>query len=281
MQQTSCFFLYLLFFLILPGCAESGPETPDTAPPPAYELVWADEFEYEGLPDSTKWTYDVGDGCPDLCGWGNNELQYYTERRPENARVEGGHLIIEARRETYETRDYSSARLLTREKGDWKYGRFEIRANLPSGLGTWPAIWMLPTDWAYGGWPASGEIDIMEHVGYEPDTVYGTVHTEAFNHTLGTQKGGQIYLPDCEDSFHTYIIEWTPEKIDFFVGETLYHTFQHQGDGFEEWPFNRPFHLILNIAVGGNWGGKEGVAEDIWPQQMLVDYVRVYQLQED
>jgi len=281
MQQISTFFLYVSFFLLLPGCAESGTETADSAPPPTYELVWADDFDYEGLPDSAKWSYDVGDGCPNLCGWGNNELQYYTERRPENARVEDGHLIIEARRENFESREYTSARLVTREKGDWKYGRFEIRAKLPSGLGTWSAIWMLPTDWAYGGWPASGEIDIMEHVGYEPDTVYGTVHTKAFNHKIGTQKGGQIYLPNCEDTFHTYAIDWTPERIDFFADATLYRTFEHQGDGFEEWPFDQPFHLIMNIAVGGDWGGKEGVAEDIWPQQMVVDYVRVYQLREE
>lgn len=260
------------------GNPDSGSSVEVTEKAPVeLQLVWADEFDEPGLPDTAKWSYDVGDGCPDICGWGNNELQYYTERRPENARVEDGHLIIEARRENYETREYTSARLVTREKGDWLYGRIEVRAELPSGLGTWPAIWMLPTDWAYGGWPKSGEIDIMEHVGYEPDSIYGTVHTEAYNHTLGTQRGGQLFVPDCEQAFHVYAIDWTPDQIDWYVDDQLYHSFPNEGSGYEVWPFDQPFHLIMNIAVGGNWGGNRGVAEDIWPQRMTVDYVRVYQ----
>ena len=249
--------------------------------PTEIQLVWSDEFDEPGLPDTTKWSYDVGDGCPDLCGWGNNELQYYTERRVKNARIKDGHLIIEAHREEYESREYTSARLVTRDKGDWLYGRIEVRAELPSGRGTWPAIWMLPTEWAYGGWPKSGEIDIMEHVGYEPDSIYGTVHTEAYNHTLGTQRGGSIYVPDCEEAFHVYAIDWTPERIDFIIDDQVYYSFSNEGAGYEAWPFDQPFHLIMNIAVGGNWGGREGIAADIWPQEMRVDYVRVYQRVEE
>jgi beta-glucanase (GH16 family) len=259
------------------SCVRAPDGSADTAAPNGYALVWSDEFDVVGLPDSAKWGYDLGDGCPNLCGWGNTELEFYTASRPENARVEGGHLIIEARRERMQTRDYTSARLVSRNKGDWLYGRIEVRAELPSGLGTWPAIWMLPTDWAYGGWPASGEIDIMEHVGFAPDTIYGSIHTAAFNHLKGTQSTNGIYVPDAEQAFHVYAVEWTPERIDFFVDSAKYHSFANQGSGPDAWPFDKRFHLILNLAVGGNWGAMKGVAEDIWPQRMTVDYVRVYQ----
>ncbi len=242
-----------------------------------WSLVWSDEFDGNGLPDPSKWGYDAGDGCPNICGWGNNELQYYSVGRLENSRVENGRLVIEARRETTGTRQYSSARLVSKHKGYWTYGRIEVRAQLPRGRGVWPAIWMLPTDWKYGGWPRSGEIDIMEFVGYQPDSIYGTVHTQAFNHTLGTQVSGRIFADDLSSSFHTYGIEWDDEKIDFLFDGKKFHTFTNNGQGVDAWPFDQAFHLVLNVAVGGNWGGKMGVDETIWPQQMLVDYVRVYQ----
>jgi beta-glucanase (GH16 family) len=250
---------------------------PPTTTPVPYELVWADEFNTSGLPDASKWGYDVGDGCPNICGWGNNELEYYTANRSENARVENGNLVIEARRENFGSRAYTSARLVSRTKGDWAYGRFEIRAKLPSGVGTWPAIWMLPTEWAYGGWPASGEIDIMEHVGFAPDSIHGSIHTSAYNHTKGTQRTRAITIADAEKAFHVYSIEWTEERIDFYVDSTRYHSFSNEKSGFAAWPFDRTFHLLLNIAVGGNWGGQKGVDQNIWPQQMVVDYARVYQ----
>lgn len=242
---------------------------------PTPQPIWADEFNYEGLPDTEKWSYDLGDGCPKICGWGNNELQSYTDAI-KNARVENGNLIIEAHREDMDSRKYSSARLVSRGKGDWKYGRIEVRAKLPSGLGTWPAIWMLSTDWEYGGWPESGEIDIMEHVGYSPDTIFGTVHTKAYHHSIGTHKTGDIYMPDAESNFHVYAVNWTEEKIDFFVDDNKYFTFLNEHKTFKEFPFDKKFHLIMNIAVGGNWGGKHGVDESIWPRRMEVDYVRVY-----
>ncbi len=239
------------------------------------EPIWSDEFNYTGAPDSTKWSYDLGDGCPKVCGWGNNELEYYTDRL-KNVRVENGHLIIEAHKEDFEKKPFTSSRLVSRNNGDWKYGRIEVRAKLPKGRGTWPAIWMLPTDWEYGGWPASGEIDIMEHVGYSPDSIYGTVHTEAYNHLKGTHIGDQRYIPDSEDAFHIYAIEWTNEKIDFFIDQEKYFTFKNEKATFKEYPFDKSFYLILNIAVGGSWGGKYGVDDSIFPVKMEVDYVRVY-----
>jgi beta-glucanase (GH16 family) len=236
------------------------------------KLVWADEFNYRGLPDSTRWSYDSGSG-----GWGNNELQYYTEKRKENARVEKGKLVIEARKEAYKGSSYTSARLVSKNKGDWKYGRIEVKAKLPRGKGMWPAIWMLPTEKTEADWPHNGEIDIMEFVGYMPDSVFGTVHTGAYNHVQGTQKTKGVARKDLSKAFHVYAIEWTPEEIRFFVDKELYSTFKNEHKSYEEWPFDAPFHLLLNIAVGGNWGGKYGVDNRIFPQRMEIDYVRVYQ----
>jgi beta-glucanase (GH16 family) len=241
------------------------------------KLVWADEFSKDGLPDSTRWGYDVGNGCPVNCGWGNNELQYYTSNREQNARVKDGHLIIEAHREKMGDMGYSSARLVSKKKGDWTYGRIDVRAKLPVGTGVWPAIWMLPTDWVYGGWPGSGEIDIMEHVGYIPDSIFGTVHTNLFNGMLGTQKSKGVASATISSEFHNYGIEWTADKIDFLFDDKVYSTFRNRHEGSDAWPFDLDFHLLLNIAVGGNWGGKMGVDTAIWPQQMIIDYVRVYQ----
>ncbi|UJP65144.1 glycoside hydrolase family 16 protein [Mongoliitalea daihaiensis] len=235
-------------------------------------LVWSDEFEQDGLPNPSKWSYDVGDN-----GWGNNELQFYTEKNPKNARVEDGVLIIEVHKDSTYEKGYTSARLLTRGKASWTYGYIEVRARMPRGLGSWPAIWMLPEEKVYGNWPKSGEIDIMEHVGYEQGVVHGTVHTESFNHMRGTQKGMQVELPTCSDEFHVYAIDWTEDKIDFFIDGEKYHTFQNTQNGeSDEWPFDQSFHLIFNVAVGGNWGGSKGVDPTVWPQRMEIDYVRVY-----
>lgn len=238
-----------------------------------YSLVWSDEFDYTGLPDTLKWNYDVGGH-----GWGNQELQYYTYRRSENARVEDGKLIIEAKKETYEGKEYTSARLVTKNLGDWLYGKIEVSAKLPKGRGTWPAIWMLPTDWEYGGWPSSGEIDIMEHVGYDEGVVHGTVHTEAYNHNLGTQKGNSVNLPDATSTFHEYSIEWTPYEIYFFADSNKYFTFPKYENDYKKWPFDKRFHLLLNIAVGGSWGGVQGVDDNAFPTTLEVEYVRVYQI---
>lgn len=242
------------------------------------KLVWSDEFnQNEILPDTTKWGYDNGNGCPQICGWGNNELQYYTTSRPNNARVQDGKLIIEALKEDFNGAKYTSARMVTKNKGDWKYGKIEIKAKLPAGRGMWPAIWMLPTKWEYGIWPLSGEIDIMENVGYWADSLFGTVHTDDFNGMKGTQKVKSLVVKDLSTAFHVYAIEWSENEISFFMDDKKYHSFANNKSGFKAWPFDKEFHLVMNIAVGGNWGGKYGIDEAIFPQKMEVDYVRVYQ----
>jgi beta-glucanase (GH16 family) len=240
---------------------------------PAWQLVWFDEFDYTGLPDQNKWGYDIGGH-----GWGNQELQFYTERRAENARVQNGMLIIEARKENFNGMEYTSARLITKGKGDWTYGRFEISAKLPSGKGTWPAIWMLPTQWTYGngGWPDNGEIDIMEHVGFDPGWIHGSIHTKLYYWQINTQKTAKIRIADAQTAFHVYTLEWSPNTITVGVDSTQYFSFTNEGKGWQAWPFDKAFHLLLNIAVGGAWGGAQGVDPSIFPQQMQVDYVRVY-----
>ena len=260
----------LIYFLVLRN---------NTNNPPINELdldfdtlVWSDEFDYEGLPNVSKWTFELQGP-----GWVNNELQNYVKRL-ENSRVENGTLILEARRDFFNGEEYSSARIKTQYKGNWTYGRFEAKAILPGGTGIWPAIWMMPKESIYGPWPQSGEIDIMEHVGYAPSMIYGTIHTQAYNHMIGTQKGGQIIINDCESAYHVYAIEWYPTNISFYVDDTKYFTVQKQEtDTWREWPFDQEFYFILNIAVGGDWGGAMGVNNSIFPQQMIVDYVRVYQ----
>ncbi len=242
-----------------------------------YTLVWSDEFDINGLPNPKKWGYDFADGCPNNCGWGNNEWQYYTASEINNARVENGKLIIEAHKEKRGNKSFTSARLSSKNKGDWKYGKVVVRAKLPKGRGVWPAIWMLPTEWAYGGWPSSGEIDIMENVGYMPDSLFSSLHTKSFNHIMQTQVTSGIYDNTLSSSFHDYELEWTKDEIHFLYDGTNLLSFKNNESGFEAWPFDKAFHLLLNVAVGGNWGGKLGVDENIWPQQMVVDYVRVYQ----
>jgi beta-glucanase (GH16 family) len=242
-----------------------------------YDLVWSDEFDYEGLPDDTKWNYDVGGS-----GWGNHELQYYTPDK--NAFVAEGNLIIEARKEDLEGMNYTSARLVSRDKGDWLYGRIEVRAKLPDGLGTWPAIWMLSTDWEYGSWPASGEIDIMEHVGYNQDTIHASIHTQSYYHKVGTQKTATKFVEGVSNDFHVYSIEWLPDKILAYIDNEQYFSFEPseftKTPTYKEWPFDKKMHLLLNLAVGGDWGAAKGMDDSIYPRQMVVDYVRVYQSKE-
>jgi beta-glucanase (GH16 family) len=260
----------MLFFaitgLLLIRCG-SGPEKPAA---PVMKLVWSDEFDYTGLPDSARWTYDVGGD-----GWGNNELQFYTSGRSENARVANGILTIEARAEKMENRDYTSARLLTKGRGDWKHARIEVRAKLPRGRGTWPAIWMLASTQP-PAWPDDGEIDIMEHVGFAQGIVHATVHTKKYNHVAGTQRGDSVQVKDCSDNFHVYAVEWNAGEMWMEMDSVTYFTFKNDHSGYDAWPFDNPMHLLLNIAVGGNWGGAQGVDTTIWPQRMEVDYVRVY-----
>jgi len=254
---------FLFFFLVFQVIASAMTMGQDCS----YE-VFSDEFDYEGEPNPDHWNYETGGG-----GWGNNELQTYTDSR-DNSYVSNGTLKIHAKKS--ESGAWTSARMVTSGKASWKYGRFEIRAKLPKGRGTWPAIWMMPQESVYGTWPKSGEIDIMEHVGYDPGIVHGTIHTEAFNHQDGTQKGGRIEVPDAQDNFHVYSIEWTPEEIKWFVDGEQYFSFSNRNATYKEWPFDQPFFLILNIAIGGDWGGAQGIDPELKEAVMEIDYVRVY-----
>ena len=239
-----------------------------------YELVWSDEFEVDGALDSTKWGYDVGGG-----GWGNNELQYYTTGA-SNAWNENGRMVIEARVQALGGRNYTSARVISKNKGDWKYGKIEVSAKLPEGVGTWPAIWMLPTDWRYGNWPNSGEIDIMEHVGKDLNKVHASIHTKNYNHAINTQRSGTRIIPNATTAFNTYTVEWLPDQILFFMNDVQVYRFKPSMfidcPNFAVWPFDQRFHLLLNIAIGGNWGGPD-VDDSSFPLRMEIDYVRVYQ----
>jgi beta-glucanase (GH16 family) len=233
-----------------------------------WALLWSDEFDTDGPVDPTKWNFQTGGG-----GWGNNESQYYTNG--SNASKQDGNLIIEVKKQQVGTNPYTSTRMNTSGKGDFLYGRIDVRAKLPRTGGTWPAIWMLPTDWAYGDWPKSGEIDIMEHTGNNYGHILGTVHTGAYNHTLGTQKGAGTDLTNVTEEFHNYTIEWYPDHIDWYVDDVLYYTFENEYKTPAEWPFDKRHHILLNVAVGGNMGGTID-ANGVWPQQMVVEYVRVY-----
>jgi beta-glucanase (GH16 family) len=235
------------------------------------KLVWSDEFNYTGLPDSTKWGYDIGGH-----GWGNQELEFYTGKRPENARVENGNLVIEARKETWQGMNFTSARLVTKGKAEWQYRKIEVRAKLPKGRGTWPAIWMLGATTPLK-WPDDGEIDIMEHVGFHQGYIHGSIHCKKYYHSIGTQKSDTIQVPDCSENFHVYAMEWNKDSINVSVDGNVYFSFANEHSGYDAWPFDNKMYLLLNIAVGGGWGGQQGVDETIWPQRMEVDYVRVYQ----
>lgn len=270
------YLISLIFGLVMCSLAgnSTNREQSGDNPGKGYKLVWSDEFNYSGLPDSTKWSYDQR--LNDI-GWGNNEAQYYTRARIENASVKDGFLTIRALKEDYQGKKYTSARLITAHKGDWLYGRFEVKAKLPDGRGMWPAIWMLSTDNHYGGWPASGEIDIMENVGYDPFWIVASAHTKSYNHVQGTQKNNKLKVEDCYSGFHLYALEWEASEYRVYVDDQLIFTFKNEGTGFKEWPFDQKFHLLLNLAVGGNWGGKMGIDDAVFPRSMVVDYVRVYQ----
>ncbi|MGY6562612.1 MAG: glycoside hydrolase family 16 protein [Luteibaculaceae bacterium] len=272
--------LYASFATFVTSCNRNSFETGCQFPnDEEYQLVWADEFDGTSL-NLDYWSYEIGDGCdrePSICGWGNNELQTYTDS-PNNVRVQDGKLIIEARRETpaLNGREFSSGRIITKNKADWRYGKFEIRAKMPIGRGLWPAIWMMPTESVYGIWPASGEIDIMEYLGHEPNRIFGTIH-------WGLNRWGfrsQYY--DSEEinfsqTFHTYTCIWNENCILFQVdGRDIGIPNDRSTPLPEPWPFDQLFHMILNVAVGGNLPGNPD-GSTTFPQTMEVDYVRVYQ----
>lgn len=236
-----------------------------------WKLTWQDEFDESGMPDESRWNYEVGKIR-------NNESQYYTKARRENARVEDGMLVIEARKEKYKGADHTAASVITKGKKEFLYGRIEVKAKLPTGVGMWPAIWMLGTNISDVGWPDCGEIDIMENVGFDPDTIHANVHTRAYHHSIGTNKGNRIKVDEPFNEFHVYAVEWFEDHMDFYVDGQKYFSFKNEHKTNDEWPFDKPHYLILNIAVGGTWGGRQGIDENIFPQKMYVDYVRYFEM---
>jgi len=246
------------------------------------KLIWSDEFDDTGAPDPKRWTNEVG-------FIRNREAQFYTAGRLENARVENGKLVIEARKELLPlppgTRgargrtnaEYTSASLTTRGLGEWKHAHIEVRAKLPRGRGVWPAIWLLGTDRSKG-WPRCGEIDVMEYVGFDTSTIHANIHTGKYNHVRGTGKGSKLRVEAPFNDFHVYAVDWRADRMDFFVDGKKYFTYAKEPNAGEDvWPFDQPFYLILNLAIGGAWGGQKGIDDSIFPQRYEIDYVRVYQ----
>lgn len=263
------FFILFAIAISATACNSQKKSTPETASP-QWELVWEDNFDVPGLPDSAVWDYETG-------YIRNNEAQFYTESRMENARVEDGNLVIEARKETGEKDSITSASINTYGKKSMLYGRIEVKAKLPTGNGTWPAIWMLGDAHKEGtGWPACGEIDIMENVGYDPDTIHANIHTQAYNHAIGTNKGNRIGIDKPYENFNVYAVNWFEDHMDFFVNDSLYFSFKNEGTGNDVWPFDKPHYLLINLAIGGGWGGNKGIDDAIFPQKYYIDYVRVY-----
>jgi len=231
------------------------------------KLVWEENFEGTKLNEKV-WNFELGDGCPDLCGWGNNERQFYTRN---NHKIENGNLIIIANKADS---IYTSTRITTKTKKEFQYGYFETKAKLPVGKGIWPAFWMLGSNISEVGWPLCGEIDILEYVGKEPEMVFNSLHTNASHgNTINTKK---TKIENIEIGFHVYAVDWTKEKMDFYVDGNLLYTFNPKEDTNETWPFDQPFYFILNTAIGGNFGGPE-VDDTIFPQEFIIDYIRVYQ----
>lgn len=234
----------------------------------AQELIFEEQFNGDSLNES-NWNYELGDGCPNICGWGNNERQIYTK---ENVALKDGHLIITA---TKEEAIYQSSRITTANKFEFQYGTIEVRAKLAVGEGIWPAIWMLGSNISEVGWPMSGEIDIMEYVGKNPHEIHSTLHTQdSHGQSINTKI---TTLQDIENGFHIYKANWTQDAIEFFIDDQLTYTFSPEVKDENTWPFNQPFYIIFNLAIGGDFGGPQ-VDDSIFPQEFLIDYVKVFKL---
>ena len=238
--------------------------------PARWTLAWAEEFDRAGAPDPAVWEPEQGYVR-------NREAQYYTAERRENARVEGGVLVIEARRDDWQGRPITSASLTTRGKRSFLYGRIEVRAKIPTGRGTWPAVWTLGDNMPEAGWPACGEIDILENVGFEPGKIHANIHCATYNHTKRNGKGRGITVDAPWADFHLYALEWYEDRLEFFYDDTRYFTYRKESDDPAAWPFAAPHYLLLNLAIGGAWGGQKGIDETLFPHRFEVDYVRYYQ----
>ncbi len=250
------------------GCAKAPPAPSAAVVPAGMALVWSDEFETDGAPDPKKWDYSTGGN-----GWGNGEVQNYTNKR-DNSVVRNGNLILTA---VNNGGMWTSARLKTQYLAQWTFGYVEIRAKLPKGVGTWPALWMLPVGDTYGGWPRSGEIDIAEHVGFDQNRIHSTVHTGAYNHKINTQKNFNALIKDASSDYHVYAVDWNPEYIEWYVDGKSFFRFDNEHKTVAEWPFDIPYYLIMNVAIGGSWGGQKGIDKKLKSASMTIDYVRVYQ----
>lgn len=235
--------------------------------PGSWNLVWDEEFNYRGLPDPKKWGYEVG-------YIRNGEAQYYTDKRAENAFVADGHLTLTGLQDNSEGHKVTSGSITTQGKFAFKYGLIEVRAKVPTGKGTWPAIWTLGTNINKIGWPRCGEIDIMEYVGFDPNKVHGTCHWNRKSDSQHDSLGKETELVDVWKDYHVYAVDWTPDAIDFYVDKTLYHHFVIDQNGYTDSPFNADHYLILNLALGGAWGGE--IDSAIYPSKFEVDYVRYY-----
>lgn len=230
------------------------------------KLVWEENFDGKTL-NEKNWNFEIGNGCPN-CGWGNNERQLYSK---ENHQLVDGNLIITAKKNGDQ---YSSTRITTKGKKEFQYGYIEARAKLPVGQGIWPAFWMLGSNIDKVGWPKCGEIDILEYVGREPDMVFTSLHTQdSHGNTVNTKK---TKFEDIEEGFHTYAVDWNQDKMDFYVDGNLVYTFQPENKTEAIWPFNQPYYILVNMAIGGNFGGPE-VDDSIFPQEFIIDYIRVYE----
>jgi beta-glucanase (GH16 family) len=241
---------------------------------PGYTLAWSDEFTAGPL-NPAIWGFENGDGCPGICGWGNNELEYYTDR-PDNIFFQDGKMLIEAKKENYAGKNYTSSKILTRGKKIFKFGRIDVRAKLPKGKGIWPALWLLPQNNVYGNWPKSGEIDMMEMIGHEANRTYGTLHFGPGPNS--TQLGRNFALPSglFNDEFHVFSLEWKTDQVQWLVDGVAYSTYTKADFGANNYPFNEDFFFIVNMAVGGNWPGNPD-ASTYFPQWLILDYIRVYQ----
>ncbi|NGP75320.1 glycoside hydrolase family 16 protein [Balneolaceae bacterium YR4-1] len=278
------YFLYTLLIAVFASCGSDNPGNGfdyDENPPvddtvQSGDLIWSDEFNTDGQPSSSNWTYDIGHGEG---GWGNNEVQYYTDES-KNVRVENGNLIIDALKENGE---WTSARIKTQGKQNFRYVTVKVRAKLPQGSGTWPAIWMLGSDITDAGWPACGEVDIMEHVGKDPGMVHGSLHSPS---SYGnTQNSGSTEVTDFSEAFHVYEVEWTTNRITFKIDGTAFYSYEPSVKNDQTWPYNDDFFIIMNIAMGGNWGSdaqyesggmKNGIDPNLNQARMEIDYIRVY-----
>ena len=261
---------YILFFIFL-SMSLPAKSQDNQSKEIVKVLIWQDEFDYEGLPDETKWSYEEG-------FIRNKEPQYYTKNRSKNAYVKDGVLKITAYMEEFENASYTSASINTRGKFSFTKGRIEVKAKLPKGKGVWPAIWTLGTNIGTERWPKCGEIDIMEYWGVNPNSIHANVHTGDYNHTKGTGRGGSITFENPWQEFHIFAVDWHDDRMDFYFDENLYYSCKKEGKGIGEWPFDNPQYLLINLALSG-LDGTQTVDNSVFPAEYLIDYVRIYRFE--